>query len=169
MDDLAPTPPDYTPQPNASLPEGNPLASLSRFLLHLTEEAWVHLRPRHLSPSSAPEYSGIFPFPDPGLLPFLDRAGVYILLGPLPKLPVLRVGGTEGPLGPAIFPHLTSSGSSHGAGVGRAGDSASPLFIACLAMDESPEVVPYMRDYLITHLNPKAGIVLGDHPVPSGI
>lgn len=110
--------------------------SLNRFLGKLLEESWREICANLGGDRTALEYSGILPLRHPGLLPFMDQPGVFILLGPAPSLSVLNIGYSQAPLGGALSSKVAYFMDLNGGRRIRESTISTPMFAACISMEE---------------------------------
>jgi len=132
----------------AEAPRGDPkggdisvLMSLDRFLKKRLEDCWQELSNNLGGNRGRLEFSGILPLGHPGLLPYMDQPGVFLLLGPTPSLPILTIGYSQAPLSGAISAKTSYLIERQGA---AAANASTPMYTACISMEEEWSLVrPY--------------------------
>ena len=60
--------------------------TLNRFLGGVVRETWDDLDRALRITENTPDFSGILPLGDPALRPYLNKPGVFFILGPQPSL-----------------------------------------------------------------------------------
>lgn len=138
--ELEPANPTATGQLNIPEEDLVKVRSLNRFLRKLLEESWREICANLGGDRAALKYSGILPFGHPGLLPFMDQPGVFILLGPAPSMSILNIGYSQAPQGSALSSKVAYFKDPGGGGDGESTIS-TPTFAACVSMEEEWSMV----------------------------
>jgi hypothetical protein len=129
-----------------------PVDTLNRFLEAQVKESWVELDRALRITESNPDFSGILPLGDPSLAPYLDKPGVFFILGPAPRLSLLHIGASRGPVGLVLHSRIEQV-----PGVGwvwrweRRSDPP-PTFAAIATMEDYWAFAPPLRNLLATRL-----------------
>jgi len=129
-----------------------PVDSLNRFLGALVQESWDELDRALRITESLPDFSGILPLGDPSLAPYLDKPGVFFILGPPPRLSLLHIGASRGPVGLVLHSRMEQV-----PGVGwvwrwEKRSDPPPTFAAIANMEEYWAFAPPLRNLLATRL-----------------
>jgi hypothetical protein len=153
---MSPIAPDSSPIPALESSPGagvQAVGALNRFLGALVEEAWEDLDRALRITESVPDFSGILPLGDPSLFSYLDRPGVFFILGPQPRLPLLHIGASRGPVGPVLLSRLERL--SDGTWVWRweRRSDPPPTFAAVATMMDHWAFAPPLRDLLARRLD----------------
>ena len=112
------------------------LRSLDRFLGTLLEESWRELSGNLGGNRGELEFSGILPLGDSGLLPFMDKPGVFFLLGPTPSLAVLALGRSQAPMSWAISGKVSFLTGRSSQNDGERAHGSVPTYSACISMED---------------------------------
>jgi hypothetical protein len=153
---MSPLAPDTSPLPTS---ESNPgagvqtVGALNRFLGALVQEAWDDLDRALRITESTPDFSGILPLGDPSLLPYLDRPGVFFILGPHPHLPLLHIGASRGPVGPVLMSRLERCKEGSWVWRWEKRSDPAPTFAAVATMMDHWAFAPPLRDLLARRLD----------------
>ncbi len=137
------------------IPEGagtNTVDSLNRFLGALVRDSWNDLDRALRITERYPDFSGILPLGDPSLRPYLDKAGIFFVLGPQPHLPLLHVGASRGPVGFVLRSRIEERPEG---GYGWRWESRSeepPTFCAVATMEDYWAFAPPLRNLLAQRL-----------------
>ena len=112
------------------------LVSLDRFLAKLLEDSWLEISGNLGGGRGRIVFSGILPLKDPWLIPFMDKPGVYLLMGPIPDLRIMAIGHSQAPMASAVIGRVDQFiGGKTGSGGKEAGKS-EPSYLACVSMEE---------------------------------
>jgi hypothetical protein len=120
---------------------GSALRSLDRFLGKLLYDSWKEMSQNLGGNRADITFSGILPLNDPGLAAFLDKPGVFILLGPTPSLEILAVGRSQAPIAAAVGGKVSHIAARAPYGTAAEGNSTTARFLACVAMEEEYHLI----------------------------
>jgi hypothetical protein len=130
------------------------LRSLDRLVGQLIQSTWQDLSTTMGIETEPLDFSGVHPLGAARLVPYLDRPGVFLILGPLPEGRILHLGASRTAmhtqLNSALIPGRDWSWGSRW-------DSEShpvPAFAACVSMDENWSLIPALRSLLAQYLAP---------------
>jgi len=143
--------------------------SLNRFLGAMVKDTWEDLDRALRITESNPDFSGILPLGDPALKPYLNKPGVFFILGPQPSLPLLHVGASRGPVGFVLRSRLEETRDG---GFGWRWERRSdppPTFAAVATMEDYWAFAPPLRNLLARRLgtDPRDGEGVGvERPEP---
>lgn len=129
-------------------PGANTLETLNRFLGGLVRETWDDLDRALRITECFPDFSGVLPLGDPALTPYLEKPGVFFILGPQPSLPLLHIGASRGPIAFVLRSRieLRSNGEYGWRWEGRS--HQPPTFAAIATMAEYWAFAPPLRNLL---------------------
>ena len=130
----------------------NPVESLNRFLGALVRETWDDLDRALRITENNPDFSGILPLGDPALRPYLNKPGIFFILGPQPSLPLLHIGASRGPIGLVLrsrFEELPEGGYGWRR---EAKSEQPPTFAAVATMEDYWAFAPPLRNLLAEKL-----------------
>ena len=96
----------------------------------------------------APKYSGVIPLWDPLLNRFLKGPGIFVILGPLPELPVLFIGSAPGPMEKKFWEKLEPSDRGGFAWRWESESHPPPTYAACIAFSAHQEMIPVLSAFL---------------------
>ncbi len=133
-------------------PEPRALESLSRFLWARIREAWKALNASPLKSRDYPQFSGILHLSDPRLLPYVDHPGVFLLLGPPPRYPILHLGACQGPLWPALTGKVKRRGDGSYEWRGEETEATRPDYVALAVLEEAWPLAEPLRERLAREL-----------------
>ena len=128
------------------------LDTLNRHLGSLVQATWDDLDRALRITESSPDFSGILPLGDPSLKPYLNKPGIFFILGPHPELPLLHVGASRGPIGFVLRSRIEEV---PGGGYDWRWESRSdspPSFAAVATMEEYWAFAPPLRNLLAKRL-----------------
>lgn len=131
--------------------------SLNRFLGALVRETWDDLDRALRITENSPDFSGILPLGDPSLRSYLNKPGIFFILGPHPELPLLHVGASRGPIGFVLRSRIEEVPEG---GFGWRWESRSdspPTFAAIATMEEYWAFAPPLRNLLAKRLGGGTG------------
>ncbi len=140
---------EWGPADNAG---ANPVESLNRFLGALVRETWDDLDRALRITESNPDFSGILPLGDPALRPYLNKPGIFFILGPQPSLPLLHIGASRGPIGFVLRSRIEALPEG---GYGWRRETRSdqpPTFAAIATMEDYWAFAPPLRNLLARRL-----------------
>jgi hypothetical protein len=126
--------------------------TLNRFLGAAVRETWDDLDRALRITESIPEFSGILPLGDPTLRPYLNKPGIFFILGPQPALPLLHIGASRGPIGFVLRSRIEERPEG---GYGWRWESRSdqpPTFAAIATMEDYWAFAPPLRNLLAKRL-----------------
>ncbi len=106
---------------------------------------------------SSPDFSGILPLGDPSLRTYLNKPGIFFILGPHPQLPLLHIGASRGPIGFVLRSRIEEVPEG---GFGWRWESRSdspPTFAAIATMEEYWAFAPPLRNLLAKRLGNASG------------
>lgn len=132
--------------------------TLNRFLGGLVRETWDDLDRALRITENTPDFSGILPLGDPALRPYLNKPGIFFILGPLPDLPLLHVGASRGPTGFVIRSRIEERADG---GFGWRWETRSdqpPTFAAIATMEEYWAFAPPLRNLLAKRLGGNSSV-----------
>jgi hypothetical protein len=129
------------------------IGALNRFLGALVKDTWDDLDRALRITESTPDFSGILPLGDPSLLPYLDRPGVFFILGPHPSLPLLHIGASRGPVGPVLLSRLERCRDGGWVWRWERRSDPPPTFAAVATMLDHWAFAPPLRDLLAQRLD----------------
>lgn len=130
--------------------------TLNRFLGALVRETWDDLDRALRITENSPEFSGILPLGDPALNPYLNKPGIFFILGPQPSLPLLHVGASRGPIGFVLRSRIEEDPEG---GYGWRWESRSelpPTFVAVATMEDYWAFAPPLRNLVAKRLGGEA-------------
>ena len=130
----------------------NPVDTLNRFLGALVRETWDDLDRALRITESNPDFSGILPLGDPALRPYLNKPGIFFILGPQPSLPLLHIGASRGPIGFVLRSRIEELPEG---GYGWRWETRSdqpPTFAAIATMEDYWAFAPPLRNLLAKRL-----------------
>jgi hypothetical protein len=130
----------------------NPVETLNRFLGAVVRESWDDLDRALKITESFPDFSGILPLGDPALRPYLNKPGVFFIFGPQPRLPLLHIGASRGPIGFVLRSRIEAQADG---GYGWRWESRSdqpPTFAAIATMEDYWAFAPPLRNLLAERL-----------------
>ena len=130
-------------------PKTSWLEDRNRFLAERIQEAWEELSHTLSVVGRDPEYSGILPLKDPKILPFLEKPGVFLVIGPTPDLPILHVGTAQGPMGRNLWARLVPASLRGFVWRWEEESDPAPTYAACIAFDEGWGLIPSMKTLLV--------------------
>ena len=133
-------------------PSTSSLEDQNRFLAESIRGAWEDLSYALSLSEKAPEFSGILPLEDPELLPFLEKPGVFLIIGPTPGLPFLHVGAAQGPMGRNLWARLQPASFQGFAWRWEESSDPAPTYAACIAFEEGWGLIPSLRTLLVHRL-----------------
>ena len=139
--------------------------SLNQFLGALVRDGWDDLDRALKITEHLPDFSGILPLGDPGLRPYLDKPGIFFILGPQPSLPLLHIGASRGPIGFVLRSRIEERPDG---GYGWRWESRSdhpPTFVAIATMEDYWAFAPPLRDLLAKKLGERSPDSRGTDPV----
>ena len=126
--------------------------TLNRFLGGLVRETWDDLDRALRITENTPDFSGILPLGDPALGPYLNKPGIFFILGPQPALSLLHIGASRGPTGFVLRSRIEERPDG---GYGWRWESRSdepPTFAAIATMEEYWAFAPPLRNLLAKKL-----------------
>jgi hypothetical protein len=129
------------------------IGTLNRFLEALLDETWKDLDRALRITENHPDFSGILPLGDPSLTPYLDRPGVFFILGPHPQLPLLHIGASRGPVGPVLLSRLERCRDGGWVWRWERRSDPPPTFAAVATMTDHWAFAPPLRDLLARRLD----------------
>ena len=135
--------------------------TLNRFLGALVRESWDDLDRALRITENFPDFSGILPLGDPSLSPYLNKPGIFFILGPQPALPLLHIGASRGPIGFVLRSRIEERPEG---GYGWRWESRSdqpPAFAAIATMEDYWAFAPTLRNLLEKRIG-KEGPETGD-------
>lgn len=122
-----------TRQPQAHAPpEDAGLKERARLVEEMARRSWDALPSGPRLTMRKLEFSGLRPLEDPLLLPFLERPGVFLILGPGPDFPILHLGATQGPIQKALETRMERRGSDGFTWRWEARSTPPPSHLACI-------------------------------------
>lgn len=130
-------------------PTTSSLENRSRFLAERVHKAWEELSHALSLSGKDPGFSGILSLEDPELLPFLEKPGVFLIIGPTPDLPFLHVGAAQGPMGRNLWARLQPASFQGFVWRWEEVSDPAPTYAACIAFDEGWELIPSMKTLLV--------------------
>jgi hypothetical protein len=146
---------------DASLPSGQEpdrgskarsVDTLNRFLGGLVQESWDDLDRALRITQSSPDFSGIVPLGDPGLKPFLNKPGIFFIMGPQPELRLLHVGASRGPIGFVLRSRIEKTPEGRFTWRWEAPSDHPPTFAAVATMEDYWAFAPPLRNLLVKRL-----------------
>ena len=126
--------------------------SLNRFLGALVRETWDDLDRALRITESFPDFSGILPLGDPDLRTYLNKPGVFFILGPQPELPLLHIGASRGPIGFVLRSRLEERPGGEYGWRWESRPESPPTFAALATMEEYWAFAPPLRNLLAKKL-----------------
>jgi hypothetical protein len=133
-------------------PGVSPVETLNRFLGAAVRETWDDLDRALRITENFPDFSGILPLGDPALRPYLNKPGIFFILGPPPGLPLLHIGASRGPIGFVLRSRIEKRADG---GYGWRWESRSdqpPTFAAVATMEDYWAFAPPLRNMLAKRL-----------------
>ena len=134
----------------------NTVEALNRFLSAMVNETWDELDRTLKITERLPEFSGILPLGDPELRPYLNKAGVFFVLGPLPSLALLHIGASRGPIGFALRSRIEERSEGDFVWRWEKRSYPPPTFVAIATMEDYWAFVPPLRNLLARKLGEEA-------------
>lgn len=126
--------------------------SLNRFLGALVKDTWEDLDRALRITESTPDFSGILPLGDPSLRPYLNKPGIFFILGPQPSLPLLHVGASRGPVGFVLRSRLEEKPDGGFEWRWEKRSNPPPTFAAIATMEDHWAFAPPLRNLLARRL-----------------
>jgi len=126
--------------------------SRNRLLSETVRTTWEELSEALCVSKRDPEFSGILSLKDPGLLPFLQKSGVFLVIGPMPELPILHVGAAQGPMGRNLWARLEPASLSGFVWRWEEASEPPPTYAACIAFDVGSGLIPSMKTLLVQRM-----------------
>ena len=130
----------------------SPVETLNRFLGAAVRETWDDLDRALRITENFPDFSGILPLGDPELRPYLNKPGIFFILGPPPGLSLLHIGASRGPIGFVLRSRIEEQPDG---GFGWRWESRSdqpPTFAAVATMEDYWAFAPPLRNLLAKRL-----------------
>jgi hypothetical protein len=125
---------------------------LNRFLGEMVRESWDDLDRALRITESSPDFSGIVPLGDPSLRSYLNKPGIFFILGPQPELRLLHVGASRGPVGFVIRSRIEKTPDGRFGWRGETPSEHPPTFAAIATMEEYWAFAPPLRNLLAQRL-----------------
>lgn len=142
--------------------DGAILRSLDRILGQLVHDTWRDLASTlSLDGKTPPGYSGIHPLGAQELKPFLERPGLFLIIGPLPEVRVLHVGSSQTAMGRSLSSKLIPGPEWTWSWRWETSRNPVPTYTACISMEGSLPLVPAMKTLLARYLLPLQSAYLG--------
>jgi hypothetical protein len=101
---------------------------------------------------SFPDFSGILPLGDPALRPYLNKPGIFFILGPQPDLPLLHIGASRGPIGFVLRSRIERQPDGRYHWRWESGSEKPPTFAAIATMEDYWAFAPPLRNLLAKRL-----------------
>ncbi|NNM06439.1 MAG: hypothetical protein HKO65_15205 [Gemmatimonadetes bacterium] len=140
----------------ASKADANQVETLNGFLAAMVRETWDDMDRALRITESNPDFSGILPLGDPALRPYLNKPGIFFILGPQPSLPLLHIGASRGPIGFVLRSRIEELPEG---GYGWRRETRSdkpPTFVAIATMEDYWAFAPPLRNLLAKRLGDSA-------------
>jgi hypothetical protein len=131
--------------------------TLNRFLATMVRETWDDLDRALRITKSSPDFSGILPLGDPSLQTYLNKPGIFFILGPHPKLPLLHVGASRGPIGFVLRSRIEEAPEGGFGWRWEARSDSPPTFAAIATMEDYWAFAPPLRNLLAKRLGNASG------------
>lgn len=148
--DAAPRPtPDAAPPTSSA---SGAIESLNRFLSAAVQETWDDLDRALRITENNPDFSGILPLGDPSLEPYLRKPGIFFILGPQPKLSLLHIGASRGPIGLVLHSRIERHPQGGWAWRWEKRSESPPTFAAIATMEDYWAFAPPLRNLLARRL-----------------
>jgi hypothetical protein len=143
--------------------------TLNRFLGGLVRETWDDLdRALHIT-QNVPDFSGILPLGDPALRPYLNKPGIFFILGPQPHLSLLHVGASRGPTGFVLRSRIEERPDGGFDWRWETRSDQPPTFAAIATMEEYWAFAPPLRNLLAKKLGGGLSDGGGGGPLPPSL
>jgi hypothetical protein len=152
---MDPQPLDPTSYPDLPAPSGSgadTVEALNRFLGSMVKDTWDDLDRALKITEKLPDFSGILPLGDPALRPYLNKPGVFFILGPHPHLPLLHIGASRGPIGFVLRSRLEERPAGKFAWRWESRSDPPPTFVAIATMEDYWAFAPPLRNILARKL-----------------
>ena len=165
MDPHPHDPTGYTDWDSSQVSGASPIEAVNRFLEAMVRDTWDDLDRALKITENLPDFSGILPLGDPALRPFLNKPGVFFILGPHPSLTLLHIGASRGPIGFVLRSRIEEYPDG---GFGWRWEGRSeppPTFAAIATMEEYWAFAPPLRNILAKKLGGKPPESGGTDPV----
>lgn len=133
------------------------LETLNDFLGSLVRETWDDLDRALRITESSPDFSGILPLGDPSLKSYLNKPGIFFILGPHPELPLLHIGASRGPIGFVLRSRIEELPEGGFDWRWESRSDSPPTFAAIATMEEYWAFAPPLRNLLAKRLGGKPG------------
>ncbi len=150
----------YTDWSRSHLAGSQTVENLNRFLGAIVRDTWDDLDRALRITENLPDFSGILPLGDPALHPYLNKPGVFFILGPQPSLPLLYIGASRGPIGFVLRSRIEERPDGGFEWRWEGPSDQPPSFAAVATMEEYWAFAPSLRNLLARKL--------GDGPSGAG-
>ena len=152
---MDPQPLDPSQYPDLKGPGGSgadTVEALNRFLGALVKDTWGDLDRALKITEKLPDFSGILPLGDPALRPYLNKPGVFFILGPHPSLSLLHIGASRGPVGFVLRSRLEERPGGRFGWRWESRSDPPPTFVAVATMEDYWAFAPPLRNILARKL-----------------
>jgi hypothetical protein len=126
--------------------------TLNRVLGGMVRESWDDLDRALSITQSSPDFSGIVPLGDPALRPYLNKPGIFFILGPQPELRLLHIGASRGPIGFVIRSRIKKNRDGQYDWRWETPSKHPPTFAAIATMEDYWAFAPPLRSLLAERL-----------------
>jgi len=126
--------------------------TLNRFLGGMVQESWDDLDRALRITHRSPDFSGIVPLGDPSLRPYLNKPGIFFILGPHPELRLLHLGASRGPIGFVIRSRIEKTEDGRFDWRWETPSEHPPTFAAIATMEDYWAFAPPLRNLLAKRL-----------------
>jgi len=123
-----------------------------RLLGNCLKNSWRELAFALAGNEEQPEFSGIISLADPKLLPFLEKPGVFLIIGPEPSLPILHVGASQGPISGSLWARLEQTPGEGFVWRWEELSDPPPTFAACLTFERGWGLILSMKTLVVQQL-----------------
>ena len=131
---------------------GRTVDTLNRFLGAMVQDSWDDLDRALRITQNSPDFSGIVPLGDPALQPYLNKPGVFFILGPQPELRLLHIGASRGPIGFVLRSRIEETPGGRFGWRWETPSDNPPTFAAIATMEDFWAFAPPLRDLLAKRL-----------------
>ena len=126
--------------------------TLNQFLGALVRDTWDDLDRAFKITENLPDFSGVLPLGDPTLLPYLNKPGVFFILGPQPSLSLLHIGASRGPIGFVIRSRIAEHAEGGFEWRWETRSDLPPTYAAIATMEDYWAFAPPLRTLLARKL-----------------
>lgn len=137
------------------------LRSLDRLVGQLIQSTWQELVDSLQSDADPVDFSGVHALGGAGLVPYLDRPGVFLIFGPLPEVRILHLGCSRTAMHSLMNLALISAPDRHRSWDREVATSVVPTYAACVCMEGNWSLIPTLSSRLAHYLAPLQSVQKG--------